>query len=174
MNEQLLKIKEDETKQRISETKQKVELIKISRREWGFRPLLSDYCAAQSSQDIYEICELKNRAKDCSDFQATSRTYMYCSSCVHRMPHGDPYLVLYGVNNTEIHSKMKEGIDAQGAIEMATLYHSKGECHSMPRFHDWCRYFTSGKRYVCLPYPNVHHDCPYHEWPEGESASFLS
>jgi hypothetical protein len=168
VNDAILKIREDEAKQREAEAKQKVQLIRTRRAEWGFRPLMSAFCAVRAPEGIYGICEMKNRTGNCPDFQSGVRRRVSCHSCVHRVPIEDPYYPLYGVTDVKVHTNMLEGINAQWAAELTTLYHSKGAYHAAPRFHEYCTHLL-----VALPFPNVHGDCPHYEPGEGLGGSFL-
>jgi len=165
VSQAITKIKEDETKQRIAEGKQKVELLKVQSTEWGFRPIMSDFCAAKAESDVFGICEIKNREKNCPDFESEKRDYSRtCSSCVHAVFVNlrKNFNVLEGIHDPKIHHGMMEAIQAEEAEEITSIYFRKGESQGEPQFHSWCRFYSRGK-YIALPYPNVHSDCPHHE-----------
>ena len=115
VSQAITKIKEDETKQKIAEAKQKVELIKVQRKEWGFRPIMSDYCTAKAKSQVFEICELKNKDGDCADYQKMHIDYSRtCISCIHEVfvnPQKN-FDVLKGIHDPKIHHGMMEGIQA--------------------------------------------------------------
>ncbi len=171
----MTKIKEDETKQQVAEAKQKAEQIKVQSVAWGFKPIMSDYCAAKAKDQIYEICEFKNREGNCSDYQGSNiGRAKTCMSCLHEVfvnPQKN-FEVLKGISDPKIHHGMMEGIQADEANEITSLYYSKGESSGEPRFHSWCSRCSTGK-YVALPYPNVHSDCLYHEPKEGYEPILL-
>ncbi|MDR4501169.1 MAG: zinc ribbon domain-containing protein [Nitrospirales bacterium] len=161
VQKELLNISNDEKKQQIAEAKQKVALIKINQKAWGFRPVMSDFCAAKSQEETFEICEVKNRAKDCLDFHLKQGKVVDCQYCNNHVRAGNPFSILDGLPNNEIHTKMLESLDAEWAVELSRIYHNKGKSRTRPRWHAHCRYHSTADEYVALPYPNVHKDCAY-------------
>ncbi len=166
--EVLLKIQEDEGKQRVSEAKHKSETMRISRLEWGFRPLMSDYCAAKAAEDKYEIHELKNRGGNCPDYKPrtpeTTRRAK-CLTCMYKQARQDPYAKIPPgpPGHPEITGKMYDAVDSQWANEVIETYYQKGRISHMPEFHDYCSYKSTGTTYIALPYPNIQGDCPDYE-----------
>jgi hypothetical protein len=166
VHEILIKIKENETKLRDSEAKQRVELIKISRMEWGFKPVMSDFCAKNANTNVYEICELKNRAGDCKDFESGRSPVVNCSVCQYFNQRPDPYADIAFIMDKDIYSKAASSIDAQWAVEIKAVYDNQGKYHEIPKFHDYCSYHSNAE-FVALPYPNIHKDCVFFEPKAG-------
>lgn len=148
-----LKIEEEEQKLRASEAKHKANQISTSQSEWGFQPQMSDYCAAHAADNRYEICELKNRASDCSDYQDRTSTPVQCGNCSFCEPgKRDPYPAPFG--NPELYAKRCEAVDAEIALEIQSLFWSKGKPGRQVVVHDMCVLHDRA-----IPYVNTHYDC---------------
>lgn len=155
ISQALTKIEEDQVKQREAEASHRAYLIDTGKTRWDRRPIMSAYCVAKANEDIYEVCEVKNRERNCSDFEIRTGEVAECKNCLHiEAGKKNPYPPQGGMEPA-IYSKQIEAVDADIALEITGLWASKGVPYGNPVvYHDFCTLHG-----IARPYINLHKDC---------------
>ncbi len=139
--------------------------IEVGRTEWGFRPLMWQYCAEQTDKEIYEIIEMKNKNKDCKAFHKQEPIRpTECMKCKYRNRPPDRYRkATAGVLDTKIFNDIVNAIEKDHELEVTSGWIHRGMLPSEPAFQDWCSYYSEGGRFALCAYMNVHGVCPNYE-----------
>lgn len=171
VSEALVKVKEEETKQRVSEAKIKTNNLKVNLGTWGLKPMMSNYCAYKQTDDIYEICELKNNNKNCKDFTLKKQVpYRNCVKCTKfGAPDGTPAIDEF--LPYEAKTKLREAYHAEHGLEVTMIHHNKGTLQQIPKYHTWCQALSMPGDYKITFYHNRYGDCHYYHSNEPEYLS---
>src|SRR5690348_9729566 len=78
--ESLGEIRKEETGVLEQEVELLFELVRADEIRWPIRPRLAPFCAADAAP---QVASLKNRARDCADFQPAFARAKPCSSCTY-------------------------------------------------------------------------------------------
>lgn len=85
----LTKIMEDERSKRDAEAELRVTLVRDRKMEWPFRPSMSDFCGFEEENDVWLLHQIKNRRRDCENFEPESNGVRVCRNCKYaRLPMG--------------------------------------------------------------------------------------
>lgn len=179
----LAKIVDDEQKVREGEIDVKSKDGARDRDRWAARPMMSEYCGLQESDDRFFICEVRNRGQQCGDFVDVKEhppTRRACADCSHRMPgvgaRRDEAAVrqftqlVSAAIAVQASPQIAQGLIkgqrdstvARKALEVSGAYASKGRMISRPEYLDHCGAMSTDEEFVICALHNVHHTCP--EW----------
>lgn len=135
-------------------------LIAANQTSWGQKPFASSFCAEHAGSERFDIWEVKNRVKDCASFRRrASQLRNDCFGCARRTSHRNPYLVLNTLRGKDLIAARRKDLEQQEATEIKSVFARRGHTPSQILFHDTCQYFSTGRDYVAVPYPNQHYDC---------------
>ena len=174
----LAKIVEDEQKLREAEADVKSKEGSADRNLWMTRPMMSEYCGLQENEEIYLICEVKNRGLQCKDFLDGRPEYRACKSCRHHVT-SEGRASDHAVEKTytqmiigaiaaqastqtpqSLLQSYRGGIAARKALEIAGAYAAKGRVLAKPQYLDYCAHFSTQDEYVVCVLQNPHNTCP--------------
>jgi hypothetical protein len=182
----LIKIQEDENQQKGTEAQMRTKKEIADDQTWDFRPVMSDYCGLQESEDTYLIAEIKNSGGRCSDFRAGVPEKHSCTTCIHRVPPQgfendlETEKIYSGMSFARIAEKMstspsddllrsyRDGTASRKAFEIAGIYASKGTMGTIPQYFAYCRKFSEDYQYVICIMRNSHQTCSAWE-PNNET-----
>jgi hypothetical protein len=183
----LAKITDDEQKVRDGEIDWKSKEGVVDRDLWGARPMMSEYCGLRETEDVYVICEIKNRGQQCGDFEPGTPERYACTTCGHRV-HA-PGAARDGATeqrfarmanaavavqaSTQIaHGLLQShraGIAARKALEIGGAYAARGRVITAPEYLDHCSRLSQEGEFVICALQNPHHTCAF--WtPAGSPA----
>ena len=154
ISQALIKIEESQVKQSVAEASRRATLVETSKKRWPHPPIMSAYCGKHEADEVFEVCEVKNRALDCPDFTLREKDPVSCKHCAH-LAEGkeDPYPP-QGSLTPDLYEKQLESIDAQVALEITALWATKGVPGRTVEFHDFCTLYGKAR-----PYVNRHGEC---------------
>jgi hypothetical protein len=177
------KIVEDEQKLREAEAETKSKEGTAGRDLWFARPMTSDFCGFQESEEVYQIAEVKNRGFSCGDFEEGRPERHACEDCIHRVPSA-------GLENDHameaIYTRLitaaiavqaspqspqgllqsyRAGEATRKALEITAAYSSKGRMMAKPAYLDHCAKYSTEDEYVVCVLHNTHNTCP--GWEPG-------
>jgi hypothetical protein len=183
----LAKIVDDEQKVREAETDVKAKEGVADRQVWAARPAMSDYCGLKEADDIFLICEVKNRGMECKDFHAGQPERRACSNCKHHVgadgTTSDQAMeriytqMVVTAAATQSSPQVAQGMlqsyrggsASRKALEVAGAYAAKGWVLAKPQYLDYCRHFSTDDTYVLCVLQNPHSTCP--EWTESRDQA---
>lgn len=189
----LMEISRDEMQQKTAEANRLVHLMGLGHDEWGFRPVMSEFCGLYESESVYPICEMKNRGQQCTDFDPNPEAVRSCSTCTHRVLSwgrdrdaelqsaaymGHLNAIKYGQSGSieaSFYNGYRAAVGPEMAMEIQSVYTSKGqftdEHKNGPAYLDHCRKYSDSRRgqFVACVLQNPHDTCP--GWKRGEPQS---
>jgi hypothetical protein len=173
----LAKIVDDEQKVQAGEVEIKGKEGSADRDSWGTRPMMSEYCGLQEKEEIYLICEVKNRGMQCEDFLSGQPERHACANCARRVPskgstRDQSLEKTYGrLINAAVATQAspqspqgllqshRAGVAARKALEIAGAYAAKGHVLAIPQYLDSCAQFSTQDEYVICVMQNPHNTC---------------
>lgn len=160
-SEALLKIREEEVKIRDKEAGLMASQMSVGRTDWGFQPLMWQYCAQKAGEETYEIVELKNKDCDCQAFQQRERVRVTeCVKCQHRNRPLNRYSGAYVARDPKVFHDVWEAIKKDFEVEVLAGWMHRGMLPGQPAFQDWCSWYSEGGRSALCAYMNTHGVCP--------------
>jgi hypothetical protein len=180
------KISEEEHKLREAEAETKSREGIAGRDLWAARPMTSDFCGLEESQEIYRIAEVKNRGLGCKQHAPGKPKRQACADCVHRVPaegrrqdmrmeavYADMMkTAIAAQGSTDTSKDLLQGYrsseTSKKALEISAAYESKGRLVTKPKYLDHCGVFSSPDEFVVCVLQNPHHSCP--AWTHAQAA----
>jgi len=169
----LQKVQDQEMETLDKEAMDKVTIMTQGSHRWPYKPSMWSFCAERGDNQawfryagepqhkgrvgVFEICEQKNRDRQCPSFRPGPRPLVNCYTCrycalrVEREPSPE------SSGKPEIYWEKQKNFFETWASELTQVFYHRGKLPSI-RFHDRCRYLD-----MALPYPNLHADCRYYE-----------
>lgn len=163
----LIKVEEDQVKQRAAESSHKVYLIETGETKWDRPPIMTAYCGFEEDKKNYGVCEVKNRTLNCENFAMYTGKVSECKNCQYLEPgEKQPYPSQKGMS-AELYTKRLEAVDADIALEITRLWSTKGVANYKVKFHDFCTFHG-----LARPYVNLHKNCKHRVHYVAESKIF--
>ena len=186
----LAKIVDDEQKVRDGEVDVKSKEGALDRDLWAVRPTMSEYCGVKEVDEIYFICEVKNRGHQCRDFVDAKEqppVHRACAECAQRVQGGgaqrDEAVVRQYAQmvsaavavqaSPQIAQGLikghRDGAAARKALEVSGAYAAKGRVMTRPEYLDHCARLSIEDEFVICALQNPHHTCA--EWKPVQPGS---
>lgn len=184
----LVKIQEDENQQKGYEAQLKSKKEIANDEEWGFRPMMFEFCGIRETEEIYLITGVKNLGGRCTDFASGRPPKRSCNGCAYRVKaQGDATdaavekgygsmavssiaVGLSSQRSDNLLNKYEEGIGPRRAIEINGAYTAKGVLINRPQYLDYCAKFSVEDEYVVCVMQNPHSTCQAWELKSAESG----